>query len=102
MGSREVESGADRDRTGDPLVANQVLSHLSYRPVGHCNITCWRARHWYPESWFASRGRSASLQIQYDPRDENRCRRNPYTPLPVLRNVESGERPPGAGPTEVR
>ena len=27
-----VLSGADRDRTGDPLVANQVLSHLSYRP----------------------------------------------------------------------
>ena len=25
--------GADRDRTGDPLVANQVLSQLSYRPV---------------------------------------------------------------------
>jgi hypothetical protein len=25
-------SGADRDRTGDPLVANQVLSQLSYRP----------------------------------------------------------------------
>jgi hypothetical protein len=27
-------SGADRDRTGDPLVANQVLSQLSYRPEG--------------------------------------------------------------------
>ena len=26
-------NGADRDRTGDPLVANQVLSQLSYRPV---------------------------------------------------------------------
>ena len=26
-------SGADRDRTGDPLVANQVLSQLSYRPL---------------------------------------------------------------------
>ena len=25
--------GADRDRTGDPLVANQVLSQLSYSPV---------------------------------------------------------------------
>jgi hypothetical protein len=24
--------GADRDRTGDPLVANQVLSQLSYSP----------------------------------------------------------------------
>ena len=28
----EMRSGADRDRTGDPLVANQVLSQLSYSP----------------------------------------------------------------------
>jgi hypothetical protein len=28
----DIPSGADRDRTGDPLVANQVLSQLSYRP----------------------------------------------------------------------
>jgi hypothetical protein len=27
-----IVNGADRDRTGDPLVANQVLSQLSYRP----------------------------------------------------------------------
>jgi hypothetical protein len=27
-----AESGADRDRTGDPLLAKQVLSQLSYRP----------------------------------------------------------------------
>jgi hypothetical protein len=27
-----LPDGADRDRTGDPLVANQVLSQLSYRP----------------------------------------------------------------------
>jgi hypothetical protein len=26
--------GADRDRTGDPLLAKQVLSQLSYSPVG--------------------------------------------------------------------
>jgi hypothetical protein len=25
-------NGADRDRTGDPLLAKQVLSQLSYRP----------------------------------------------------------------------
>jgi hypothetical protein len=25
--------GADRDRTGDPLLAKQVLSQLSYSPV---------------------------------------------------------------------
>ena len=28
-----VTNGADRDRTGDPLDANQVLSQLSYRPL---------------------------------------------------------------------
>ncbi len=27
-----VKNGADRDRTGDPLLAKQVLSQLSYRP----------------------------------------------------------------------
>ena len=27
-----VPSGADRDRTGDPLLAKQVLSQLSYSP----------------------------------------------------------------------
>ena len=25
--------GADRDRTGDPLLAKQVLSQLSYSPI---------------------------------------------------------------------
>ena len=30
----DVSSGADRDRTGDPLLAKQVLSQLSYRPEG--------------------------------------------------------------------
>jgi hypothetical protein len=30
--------GADRDRTGDPLLAKQVLSQLSYSPTkGACN-----------------------------------------------------------------
>jgi hypothetical protein len=29
-----TRSGADRDRTGDPLLAKQVLSQLSYRPEG--------------------------------------------------------------------
>ena len=28
-----VIGGADRDRTGDPLLAKQVLSQLSYSPV---------------------------------------------------------------------
>jgi hypothetical protein len=30
--ARPIRSGADRDRTGDPLLAKQVLSQLSYRP----------------------------------------------------------------------
>jgi hypothetical protein len=28
----QVSGGADRDRTGDPLLAKQVLSQLSYSP----------------------------------------------------------------------
>ena len=28
-----LSGGADRDRTGDPLLAKQVLSQLSYSPV---------------------------------------------------------------------
>ena len=28
--------GADRDRTGDPLLAKQVLSQLSYSPLKGC------------------------------------------------------------------
>ena len=28
--------GADRDRTGDPLLAKQVLSQLSYSPLLDC------------------------------------------------------------------
>jgi hypothetical protein len=31
-------SGADRDRTGDPLLAKQVLSQLSYRPEGTTSL----------------------------------------------------------------
>jgi hypothetical protein len=29
----ELAGGADRDRTGDPLLAKQVLSQLSYSPL---------------------------------------------------------------------
>ena len=32
--SKNQTGGADRDRTGDPRVANAVLSQLSYSPVG--------------------------------------------------------------------
>ena len=33
--------GADRDRTGDPLLAKQVLSQLSYSPVFACLFSAW-------------------------------------------------------------
>ena len=33
MSGREKIGGADRDRTGDPLLAKQVLSQLSYSPL---------------------------------------------------------------------
>ena len=39
--------GADRDRTGDPLLAKQVLSQLSYSPAGRCfwlQVSCVGAR----------------------------------------------------------
>ena len=32
-GSAKYLGGAERDRTADPLVANQVLSQLSYTPI---------------------------------------------------------------------
>ena len=32
--SAKPTGGADRDRTGDPLLAKQVLSQLSYSPTG--------------------------------------------------------------------
>jgi hypothetical protein len=35
-GSIQV-GGADRDRTGDPLLAKQALSQLSYSPTKICN-----------------------------------------------------------------
>jgi hypothetical protein len=31
--SFQVIGGRDRDRTGDPLLAKQVLSQLSYTPI---------------------------------------------------------------------
>ena len=34
--------GADRDRTGDPLLAKQVLSQLSYSPTsGNMRLRWW-------------------------------------------------------------
>ena len=40
-------SGADRDRTGDPLVANQVLSQLSYRPFLPATSTSASVWHYW-------------------------------------------------------
>jgi len=40
--------GADRDRTGDPRVANAVLSQLSYSPVGTCFFWICRCLVWEP------------------------------------------------------
>ena len=31
--AKEIDGGRDRDRTGDPLLAKQVLSQLSYTPT---------------------------------------------------------------------
>ena len=33
MSTNEKVGGRDRDRTGDPLLAKQVLSQLSYTPT---------------------------------------------------------------------
>jgi hypothetical protein len=44
---RAKAGGADRDRTGDPLLAKQVLSQLSYSPVlrpQKVQITFWGPR----------------------------------------------------------
>ena len=30
---RQIDGGRDRDRTGDPLLAKQVLCQLSYTPI---------------------------------------------------------------------
>jgi hypothetical protein len=35
--------GADRDRTGDPLLAKQVLSQLSYSPIAGSTAKKWWA-----------------------------------------------------------
>ena len=40
--SGRISGGADRDRTGDPLVANQVLSQLSYSPILRLSVVSYR------------------------------------------------------------
>ena len=42
--------GADRDRTGDPLLAKQVLSQLSYSPIGSALIMVGLGRLELPTS----------------------------------------------------
>ena len=39
QGPARNAGGADRDRTGDPLLAKQVLSQLSYGPEKHCSCS---------------------------------------------------------------
>jgi hypothetical protein len=34
-----LDHGAEGNRTPDPLLAKQVLSQLSYRPVAHLNMS---------------------------------------------------------------
>ena len=50
-----VSGGADRDRTGDPLVANQVLSQLSYSPmtvVSHqLSVPSFATDNWQLPHW---------------------------------------------------
>ena len=42
LGGSDFEvSGADRDRTGDPLLAKQVLSQLSYGPFVQVACLGW-------------------------------------------------------------
>ena len=54
--------GADRDRTGDPLLAKQVLSQLSYSPVGTC-VIFWICRCLVWEPWVnESRSRKEVIQ----------------------------------------
>jgi hypothetical protein len=36
--------GADRDRTGGLLVANQALSQLSYSPIPQFRVSCFQFR----------------------------------------------------------
>jgi hypothetical protein len=54
-GSGVGRDGADRDRTGDPLLAKQVLSQLSYRPL--CAAAMKIATRDNP--WYGKRERSA-------------------------------------------
>jgi hypothetical protein len=38
VGIGKIVGGRDRDRTGDPLLAKQVLSQLSYTPIVSAQI----------------------------------------------------------------
>ena len=46
-----IVGGADRTRTGDPLLAKQVLSQLSYSPIQILGIRCQVSDHPMPDSW---------------------------------------------------
>ena len=51
--------GAGRDRTDDPLVANQVLSQLSYSPMFRGTSRAHRVRWWV---WLDSNQRPPPYQ----------------------------------------
>ena len=44
--------GRDRDRTGDPLLAKQVLSQLSYTPTRYNHYTLNRLQRVFLNMWF--------------------------------------------------
>ena len=61
--------GADRDRTGDPLLAKQVLSQLSYSPTaGACASLVGLGRFELPTSPLSG---VRSNQLSYRPRIGN-------------------------------
>jgi hypothetical protein len=64
----ECIGGADRDRTGGLLVANQALSQLSYspNPVASCQ---WSVEHWplITDFWWAW------VELNYRPHPYQGC-----------------------------
>jgi hypothetical protein len=67
-----VNGGADRDRTGDPLLAKQVLSQLSYSPV-HDNAD--ESSMAYPAATDAPRH---SCDVKWWVWEESNFRPHPY------------------------
>ena len=64
--------GADRDRTGDPLLAKQVLSQLSYSPVHGSSMN---RRH---ELWRETRAEAQFTTRKWWVWEESNFRPHPY------------------------